>query len=110
MTRIRQLEAQNARLERLVIADDLTGASNRRHFTDVVGRTPERQPWCRSFAFCLFDVDNFKDYNDPYGHAAGDEALRLIARVAMSQLHQDEDFCSGLWGAMNSAWCRPSTP
>lgn len=49
-------------------------------------------------AFCLFDVDNFKAYNDSYGHLAGDEALRQIARVVMSQLRHGQDLLFRLGG------------
>lgn len=98
VSRIRQLEAENARLGRLVITDDLTGAYNRRHFDDAARRIPERRMCKRSFAFCLFDVDNFKAYNDTYGHAAGDDALRLIAHVTMNQLRHDQDLLYRLGG------------
>ncbi|WP_175781809.1 GGDEF domain-containing protein [Burkholderia anthina] len=98
MTRIQQLETQNAELERLTITDELTGAYNRRYFDDEIRRTRDGQMFRQSFAFCLFDIDNFKSYNDTHGHAAGDEVLRQIARVTMSQLRYDQDLLFRLGG------------
>jgi diguanylate cyclase (GGDEF)-like protein len=98
VSRILLLEAENARLERLAITDELTGAYNRRYFDDATRRIPERRVCRQSFAFCLFDVDNFKAYNDTYGHAAGDDALRSIAQVTMSQLRCNQDLLCRLGG------------
>jgi diguanylate cyclase (GGDEF)-like protein len=99
LTRIRELEAENARLARLAITDELTGAYNRRFFESGFCLTsPDPEPFAHSLAFCLFDVDNFKAYNDLHGHAAGDDALRLIARAAKRQLRRDRDFLCRLGG------------
>ena len=98
LSRIRHLETQNARLEQLVITDELTGVYNRRYFNQSVRRMSARQTHGRSFAFCLFDVDNFKAYNDTYGHAAGDAALRLIAQETTNLLRRDRDFLCRLGG------------
>lgn len=72
-------------IEQLTITDGLTGAHNRRHFDAVFDIERERaqrgQHW---FAVLMADIDQFKAYNDHYGHLAGDEALRRAAQ-AMSQ-------------------------
>jgi len=64
-------------IQRLVITDDLTGAHNRRYLNDRLARELER---CRRYqhnlALIMLDLDHFKDYNDQYGHLAGDEVLR----------------------------------
>jgi diguanylate cyclase (GGDEF)-like protein len=80
-TRLREV---NARLERLSHMDGLTGIANRRRFDE--GLTSE---WRRALrhehplALLLVDIDEFKPYNDGYGHLAGDDALRRVA-VALS--------------------------
>lgn len=98
MSRIRDLEAENSRLSQLAITDELTGAFNRRHLDDVFKQHLFSQRSQRSLAFCLFDIDNFKAYNDLYGHSAGDDALRLIARAVGSQLRQQHDSLFRLGG------------
>lgn len=79
--RTRELERANARLRDLSLLDGLTGIFNRRSFDrdlELVFR--EAKKGLESFSLLLADVDSFKKYNDHYGHTAGDEALRGIAR------------------------------
>ena len=64
-------------LERLTETDELTGAGNRRAFERILAETltgarSER----RIVTLMVFDIDNFKTYNDRYGHEAGDQVLR----------------------------------
>lgn len=77
-----QLQQMNDQLIELSITDTLTGLHNRRHFEEVVAMEMEA---CRrhgdSLSLLMLDIDNFKAVNDNYGHAAGDEVLRVIARV-----------------------------
>ena len=72
---------QRKHLEDIVIKDELTGAYNRRYyneiFNDEVYRAKRHNEW---LAFLMVDIDNFKKYNDTYGHQAGDEALKAVAR------------------------------
>lgn len=67
---------RNAILERLVSMDELTGVYSRRHITELGRRELQR---CRRtglpLAVLLIDIDNFKDINATFGHAAGDQAL-----------------------------------
>ena len=75
-----ELEAASKELERLAVLDGLTGLPNRRRLDQVL-----REEWERSLrsgkplALVLCDVDCFKQYNDTYGHPAGDECLRRIS-------------------------------
>ncbi len=89
--RIRALEVENRRLRKLAITDDLTHAFNRRHFQDAFRsllRVPARS---HSIALCLFDIDNFKAYNDIYGHLQGDEALRAVTAAIRGTLRRASD-------------------
>ncbi len=77
-----KLGAANKELERLANIDGLTGVFNRRFFMDVLEvewRRAERQGiW---LSLLMADVDHFKAYNDNYGHQAGDQCLKIIARM-----------------------------
>jgi diguanylate cyclase (GGDEF)-like protein len=61
--------------------DALTGLANRRFFdARLAGEAGRLRRHGGTLALCLFDLDHFKQVNDTYGHAAGDEVLRAVAR------------------------------
>lgn len=71
--------------------DPVTGLLNRAVFEQRLQDEVERaRRYERAFALVLFDVDRFKMINDRFGHLAGDEALRRIARVLQSSLRQSD--------------------
>lgn len=77
-----KLVAQRNELERLSERDGLTGIANRRYFDkafDLACRHAVRSGDPLSLA--MVDVDHFKEYNDHYGHGAGDEALQQVAQT-----------------------------
>lgn len=79
--RERQLRAE---LKRLSIRDGLTGLYNRRYFDENLKREAIRAFRQHYGLFLLLvDVDNFKDYNDQFGHQKGDELLKKLARLMM---------------------------
>jgi two-component system chemotaxis family response regulator WspR len=75
-----QLVQKNQELQRLTNVDGLTGLNNRRYFDKSL-----EAEWQRAVrgqhpvAILMIDVDHFKQYNDSYGHLAGDEALKQVA-------------------------------
>lgn len=74
--RTAELHAANALLRELSYQDALTGLSNRRSLLEAL----ESMAAAGTAAALVFvDVDHFKDYNDHFGHPAGDEALRRVA-------------------------------
>jgi diguanylate cyclase (GGDEF)-like protein len=77
-----ELEAANRKLEDLSSTDALTGLANRRRF-DAVWELEWQRALRQGFALAvaMIDVDHFKDYNDRYGHQAGDDCLRRLAQV-----------------------------
>ena len=80
--RTEELQVLNRRLAALSLTDDLTGIANRRRFEEVLAQEWRRaQRQGQPLALAMVDVDWFKDYNDHYGHPAGDECLRHIARA-----------------------------
>ncbi|HEX3549134.1 MAG TPA: sensor domain-containing diguanylate cyclase [Candidatus Elarobacter sp.] len=79
---LRQMDALFGRLRDLSMVDGLTALANRRFFEsrllDEIRAAHRRG---RPLALALADVDGFKQYNDTYGHLAGDEALRSVANA-----------------------------
>ena len=85
-------------LHRLAITDFLTGAHNRRyfyHFTDRLLRRAAKEKF--HVTVLLFDIDDFKRYNDTYGHATGDEILCETASL-MSKVTREHDVVARIGG------------
>lgn len=81
------------------ITDALTNIYNRRYFDLVYDRQykkalAERKP----YSFFIIDIDNFKKYNDDYGHQKGDEALQNVAKAIKTQLNRESDYLFRLGG------------
>lgn len=76
------LDEQHHELRRLAWTDELTGAGNRRAFDKLLADTIQaaQRDW-RFFGLMLFDIDDFKRYNDEYGHDTGDEVLKEIVEL-----------------------------
>jgi diguanylate cyclase (GGDEF)-like protein len=71
-----------AYIRRLAVTDALTGLANRRHLFDVLARYDVSSG---PLAVFVLDVDNFKRWNDKYGHLSGDQLLVRLARVLERQ-------------------------
>lgn len=81
----RSLAAANRRLEMLASQDGLTGLANRRQLDRLTDAAWSDAVANRaSFALLMLDVDHFKQYNDHYGHPAGDEVLRAFGAAIAS--------------------------
>ncbi|TNE76577.1 MAG: diguanylate cyclase [Gammaproteobacteria bacterium] len=86
-----QKKAQST-LEVMAITDELTGLYNRRHFNEHLNQ--EWQRGIRSgepLALILLDIDYFKQYNDHYGHIAGDECLKSVSASLQRSLLRCSD-------------------
>jgi diguanylate cyclase (GGDEF)-like protein len=85
-------------LRRLSITDDLTGLYNRRYFHQFAS---EVLIWSRQkgagATLLLYDIDNFKRYNDEFGHPVGDEILREMA-VLIKQITRSQDVVARVGG------------
>ncbi|MFH1157248.1 MAG: diguanylate cyclase [Pseudomonadota bacterium] len=88
----KELEATNAKLQRLSSRDGLTDLPNRRFFDETLARE-----WLRAkrtlkpMSLLIADIDHFKAYNDSYGHLLGDQCLKQVARGLEKSLFRDAD-------------------
>jgi len=96
---VAQLKKDNGRLKKLSCVDELTGLANRRAFVEFVSRewqlaTREKKP----LSAIMIDIDYFKQYNDSYGHQAGDVCLEKVARALSSITKRPEDIVARIGG------------
>ena len=94
-----KLKDANQRLQMLATTDGLTGISNRRHFNEVLQR---QYLHCKRhalpLALLICDLDEFKAYNDHYGHQAGDDCLIAVAECLASVVRQPDDLVARYGG------------
>lgn len=76
----RELAEANDKLETMALTDSLTGLANRRFIDTIHEQEAARyMRYKEPYSVAMIDVDHFKQYNDNYGHTAGDKALQLVA-------------------------------
>jgi len=87
------------KLEALAIEDGLTGLANRRRFDERLADEWKRAARERaSLGLLMIDLDHFKKYNDEYGHLAGDECLRSVARILAAEAQRNTDLAARFGG------------
>ncbi len=93
------LVAANKLLEEIATTDALTMINNRRGFDDALAREWRRATRLKSgISLLLFDIDEFKNFNDSQGHLRGDECLRIIASCLRENLSRATDFVARYGG------------
>jgi diguanylate cyclase (GGDEF)-like protein len=91
-------QALQARIDGLALQDPLTGVLNHRGLHDALHEALDHAADHRQkVAVVVLDIDNFEQLNDAVGHGAGDEALRMAARVILSELRPG-DICGRIGG------------
>ncbi|NMD43069.1 MAG: diguanylate cyclase [Firmicutes bacterium] len=94
-----KLKKANEELAKISMVDGLTGISNRRYFDSFLEKVwginaRENFP----LALVMIDIDYFKEYNDTYGHLAGDQCLKTIAGVIDNTAKRQGDFAARFGG------------
>lgn len=94
-----QLEEKNRQLKMISNMDGLTGIHNRRFFDEMLDREWYRNMREKStMSILMMDIDYFKPYNDTYGHAAGDDALKAVAETISRTMKRRSDTLSRYGG------------
>jgi diguanylate cyclase (GGDEF)-like protein/PAS domain S-box-containing protein len=94
-----KLKAANLKLKALSSKDTLSGLYNKGHYFDVMKSSFEIYKRRRikgqnnSFSLILFDIDNFKDVNDTYGHLMGDYMIRHISNIIRNSVRSSDTCC-----------------
>jgi diguanylate cyclase (GGDEF)-like protein len=92
-----KLRRQNEELERLSTSDALTGLYNRRYLTQRLSEELVRSYRHKgAFSVLMADVDEFKKYNDTFGHPAGDEVLKKVATILLNSTRSMD--CTARYG------------
>ncbi len=87
------------KIEELSVTDSMTSLYNRRYFDLIFDNLLKAQKRTKqTLVFIILDIDFFKQYNDTYGHQAGDEALKSVAKCLNSSLKRDGDLVFRLGG------------
>lgn len=106
---ISEIKRHERLLEMMAVTDELTGLPNRRHFLQRLDEEFDRaRRYNLPTSVLMLDLDFFKQINDKYGHAAGDELLRQFALTLKSLLRRQD--ISGRLGGEEFAVLMPNTP
>lgn len=93
------LARANSQLERLSCIDDLTDISNRRNFDRAIASEINKMRRIHApLSLILCDIDYFKNYNDTYGHTAGDNCLKKVAASIQSSFTRASDLVARYGG------------
>jgi two-component system chemotaxis family response regulator WspR len=90
---------KNIELQRMTHSDGLTGVCNRRRFDEYI-----QEEWSRALrdqsalSVLMIDIDDFKQYNDTYGHLAGDEVLKKVANTLQLNVSRSTDLVARFGG------------
>lgn len=93
-----RIAMENAKLYRelkyLTTVDPLTGIYNYRYFTQTLDYEIVRaKRYKRNLSFLMIDIDQFKSYNDSFGHLEGDKLLRTLAKVIKQNVRETDVVC-----------------
>lgn len=88
-----ELQQQKLKAEIEAQTDSLTGTKNRRSFfSDSQKFIAECKSQSLEFSLMMFDIDHFKSINDTFGHACGDEALKMFCKIVKARIRESDIF------------------
>jgi two-component system cell cycle response regulator len=85
------LKESEVRYKELSIVDELTGLFNKRHFNETLRTESDRaKRYNHPLAMIIMDIDNFKHFNDTYGHAEGDRVLAIMGQIVSDSIRNTD--------------------
>ena len=94
-----KLYGYRKQVEKQSMTDQLTGIANRRRYEEYsCNKWREAVRLKCTFSICMIDIDNFKVYNDTFGHPAGDKVIAAVANVISTHLQRATDFVARYGG------------
>lgn len=107
--RLREAEVATERMKLLAETDELTGLCNRRRAVGILDDEMERsRRHGHPLSVIVFDIDDFKNVNDDFGHDVGDAVLASLSRLAKRTLRQTDELAR--WGGEEFLVISPETP
>ncbi len=92
-----ETHTENRKLKEMLMTDPLTNIYNRRYLDfHLQNAKNEAEEFETTFGLLFFDIDDFKDINDIYGHNIGDELLKLVSRTISANIRVEDKV--GRWG------------
>jgi diguanylate cyclase (GGDEF)-like protein len=80
-------------MEKMAVTDELTKIYNRRYFFDLLSKEASKfERYKRPFVILMIDIDNFKNFNDSYGHINGDKILKIFAQLISENIREFDIF------------------
>jgi len=108
LTDITELKEKSNLLEYQATHDQLTGLYNRQKFNEIFTKEIKREKrYENSLSLIIFDIDNFKNFNDTYGHDVGDEVLKLISKIVLENVREHDTIVR--WGGEEFLILLPQT-
>lgn len=106
----KELEKEKEKFERLSITDYMTELYNRKYFNERYSiELQSARDHNKPISILLIDIDFFKQYNDSYGHIAGDDCIKRVAAAVRNEVDQQSDFLARYGGEEFVVIC-PDTP
>ncbi len=91
LTDITELKEKSNLLEYQATHDQLTGLFNRQKFNNMFTKEIKRgKRYSNSLSLIIFDIDDFKSFNDNFGHPVGDEVLKVIAKIVSNSIREHD--------------------
>lgn len=107
-TDITELKEKSNLLEYQANHDQLTGLFNRQKFNEIFNKEIKRERrYENNLSLIIFDIDNFKNFNDDFGHNIGDEVLKVISKVVLNNIREHDTVAR--WGGEEFLVLLPQT-
>lgn len=107
-TDITELKEKSNLLEYQANHDQLTGLFNRQKFNEIFKKEIKREKrYNNNLSLIIFDIDNFKNFNDDFGHNVGDEVLKIISKVLLENIREHDSVSR--WGGEEFLVLLPQT-